>query len=102
MRSATSRWNISTMRCIPRRPRLALEPADQQQGGDVVGQVGGDHRLGRSAGDELAPIGRQRIAEVHLEAARIALGDGLQRRRGSARRAPPPRRARRPPATARA
>ena len=64
----------------PGRPGLGLEPADQQQRGDVVGQVGRDHRLGLGAGQEVAPVGLERVAIVDRKAPGIALGDGVQRR----------------------
>ena len=87
---------------VPGRPGLALEPADQQHGGDVVGQVGGDDRLGSD--------GRRRAAASRRRARRRSAppaGPDSARRwppapGGSARRAPRRRRARRPPGTARA
>ena len=42
IRSATSCWNIRVSERPPGRPGLAAEPADQQRGADIVGQVGGD------------------------------------------------------------
>ncbi len=44
MRSATSRWNISVSDVEQRRPGLGGEPADQQLGADIVGQVRDDAR----------------------------------------------------------
>ena len=88
---------------VPRRPGLALEPADEQQRGHVVGQVGDDDRLGCGVpAGELRPVG---VAARRRSAPRA--GPDSARRwppapAGSARRAPPRRRARRPPGTARA
>ena len=87
---------------VPGRPGLALEPADEQQRGDVVGQVGDDHRLGRRCRRQ-ARASRPRARRRNAPRA----GPDSARRwppapAGSARRAPRRRRARHPPGRARA
>ena len=54
MRSATSRWNISTITSYHGGHGSVAEPADQQRRGDVVGQVGDD--LGALAVQQRARI----------------------------------------------
>ena len=81
MRSATSRWNISTSRSIPRRPRLGGQPADQQRGRDVVGQVGDDAR--RRAVELRSRIEVERVAGDDLEPAGIVRGDLRERGDGA-------------------
>ena len=63
----------------PRRPWLRLEPADKQQGGDAVRQVGGNrHRL--RTGDKRRPISLERIARMHRQTTRIMRRDLFERR----------------------
>ena len=50
MRSATSRWNISTSRSYQGGHGSAVSQCDQQRGRDVVGQVGDDARA--AAGEQ--------------------------------------------------
>ncbi len=63
----------------PWRPGLALDPAGEQSGGDVIGQVGANPRRTLVA-DEGAKIDVERIAGDDLEAAGIARGDLCKRR----------------------
>ena len=58
----------------PRRPRLRLEPIDQKQRRNIVGQVGCDRDRMR-ARDEFRPIGFQCIARMNSETAGISSGD---------------------------
>ena len=79
MRSATSRWNISTSRSYQGGHGSSGEPGDQQRGRDVVGQVGDDAR--RCAAEMRARIERRaRRRRSTVEAAGIARGDLRERR----------------------
>src|SRR5262249_48837882 len=63
---------------VPGRPRLEREPADQQRGGNVVGQVRNDARAG--AAEERTRIEVQGIADDNPEASRIPHSDLVERR----------------------
>src|SRR5262249_35360829 len=63
---------------VPGRPRLEREPADQQRGGNVVGQVRNDARAG--AAEERTRIEVERIADYDPEASRIPHSDLVERR----------------------
>ena len=71
-------------RVVPGRPWLGGQPADQERGGDIVGQVGDD--AGRVP-DRDARRGSnvKRVACNDVEPARIMPGDLLQRRDRRAR-----------------
>ena len=72
---------------VPRRPRLGGQPADQQRGGDVVGQVGDD---ARGLAVEIRPrIEFERVACDDVEPAGIMRARSRRARRWRARRARP-------------
>ena len=88
MRSATSRWNISTSESYHGGHGSTREPADQQRGRDVVGQVGDD---ARRAAVEMRRADRTSSASpaTIVEPAGIVRGDLRERRDGARRRARP-------------
>ena len=81
MRSATSRWNISTSRSYQGGHGSSVSQPDQQSGGDVVGQVCDDAR--RRVAESGARIEVESIAGDDLEAARIPRGDLFERGDGA-------------------
>ena len=62
---------------VPRRPRLDREPADQQRGRDVVGQVGDDFRLG--AAEQRPRIESLRVGVDDIQPSRITSRNRLKR-----------------------
>ena len=89
MRSATSRWNISTRHVVPRRPRLDAEPAHQQRGRDVVGQVGDDADGAGRVAEMRRGSNVERIARRPREPARDSARRSRRAPRSRARRARP-------------
>ena len=83
-------------RLPPGRPGLAAEPAHQQRGADIVGQVGDD--MGRA--DQRRLVDRQRVALDDVQPARGTPRPARRAARGSAGRARP--RSPRAPARSRA
>src|SRR5262249_39237388 len=63
---------------VPGRPRLEREPADQQRGGNVVGQVRKDARRGTA--EERTRIEVEGIADDDLKASWIPHSDLVERR----------------------